>query len=55
MHVTNLDKLGNTLFAHYLKFTVSVGKISVMEQIRIMSFMDHQCLAKKFLDKLAII
>lgn len=55
MHITNLDKLGNTLFAHHLKFTVSVGKISVMAQTLIMSSMDHQCLAKQFVDKLAII
>lgn len=55
MHITNLDKSGNALFAHYLKFTVSVGKIPVMAQILITSSMDLQCLAKKFLDKLAII
>lgn len=55
MHITKLDKLGNALFAHYLKFTVSVGKISVMTQILIMSSMYYQCSAKKFLDKLAII
>lgn len=55
MHITKLDKSGNALFAHYLKFTVSVGNISVMLQILVMSSMDHQCLAKKFLDKLAII
>jgi len=55
MHITNLDKSGNAFFAHYLKFTVSVGKTPVIAQILIMSSMDHQCLAKKFLYKLAII
>lgn len=55
MHITNLDKLGNVLLVHYLKFTVFVGKISVMAQILILSSVDHQCLAKRFIDKLAII
>jgi len=55
MHITILDKLGNILLAHYLKFAVFVGKISVLAQILILSSMDHQCLASKFKDKLAII
>lgn len=55
MHITNLDKLGNTLFAHYLEFTVSVRKISATAQILIMSSMHQQGSAKKLLDKPAII